>query len=104
MTTILDQVKPWYMREFPTDDLGAEIRDGLTFRDIADGLLAFEDVYGIFGVGDSIVRERIFSELAEILGVDYEIIYLTWISQADYERMQRAKPKPKHDDLVCYWS
>ena len=39
------------------------------------------DVYNILGVGDSMIRERVFEELSKILGVDYDVIYQKWLNQ-----------------------
>ena len=72
-------IKNWYMAAFPSDDLGAEINENATFNDIIHALLAHKDVYTVFGVGDSLVRERIFEELAGLLNVDYDVIYDSWL-------------------------
>ena len=41
---------------------------------------AYEDVYVYLGEGiDSVIRERIFQELADIAEVDYEYIYDQWL-------------------------
>ena len=74
-------VKDWYMKEFSTDDLGAEIVDGLSFQDIYDTLAEGngENIYDVVGVGDSLVRERIFGQLAELAGTSYEKVYDAWL-------------------------
>ena len=42
-----------------------------------------KDIYiTLFGseeLGDSLVRERVFDKLAEIMGVDYNYIYEQWL-------------------------
>lgn len=39
----------------------------------------YKDVYELIGVGDSLVRERLFRRLAEIMEVDYNYIYQQWL-------------------------
>lgn len=71
------KIKEWYMKEYPTDELGAEINNEITFEDLFVAL--DKDVYEVLGVGDSIVRERCFEKLAEIMNVAYEDIYYKWL-------------------------
>lgn len=72
-------VKEWYLKEYNTDDLGTEINDETTFYDIFWALDRHKDIYELIGVGDSIVRERIFKKLAEIMKCDYNYIYNQWL-------------------------
>ena len=37
------------------------------------------DVYEVIGVGDSLVRERLFEALADVTHYDYDTIYLSLI-------------------------
>ena len=76
------QVKPWYMKEYPDDDMGEDIDDGLTFEDIFQCLDSYDDIYKYIP-GDSIIRERIFSKLAELMDVDYDYVYDQWLKSAD---------------------
>jgi hypothetical protein len=39
-------------------------------------------VYEALGVCDSLVRERVFGELAKIMNVDYDCIYEQWLKSA----------------------
>jgi len=66
--------KQWYMRVFETDSLGKHLNDG-TFHDLYVALHEGNDIYEEIGVVDSVVRERLLSELANRLGVDYSVIY-----------------------------
>lgn len=72
------KLRNWYMENFPTDDLGNEINPDATFQDLLDALEFWWDVYEIIGVGDSVIRERLFAGLAEITGVNYDCIYEKW--------------------------
>ena len=76
-TTDKAKIKEWYMKEYPTDELGAEINNEITFKDLFVAL--DKDVYEVLGVGDSIIRERCFEKLAEIMNVDYDYIFEKWL-------------------------
>lgn len=72
-------VKQWYVSKHASDELGRELDDTLTFQRLWDGLNKGVDVYELLGVGDSIVREFVFDELAKRKGVDYDVIYNMWL-------------------------
>ena len=72
------KLRNWYMENFPTDELGNDINPDATFQDLLDALEFWWDVYEIIGVGDSVIRERLFAGLAEITGVNYDCIYEKW--------------------------
>lgn len=78
-----DKVKEWYVSKYPDDDMGEDIDPELSFYGIFDALDNYEDIYEVIGVGDSIIRERIFSELADRMGVDYDYVYDQWLRSAD---------------------
>ena len=75
---IHQNIRDWYIKAFPTDELGPQIKD-ITFSDLVDSMNCGEDVYKTLGVNDSIVRERIFDRIATTLEVDYEVIYQKWL-------------------------
>lgn len=83
-------VRKWYMKTYPTDELGDEIDKRISLWDVYEYLSQGRDAYKIIGVGDSIVRERIFEKLSKVLGVDYDTIYNMWESV-----VSEAKGKPK---------
>lgn len=72
-------IKEYYMAAFPTDELGAEINPNATFKGLDFTLGEYGDVYEYIGVGDSLIRERCFEKLAEIMGVEYDVIYSKWL-------------------------
>ena len=76
------KVRKWYMKNFPTDNLGKEIKKGLTFADVMFGL-AYQrnNIYEVIGEVDSIIRERIFGELSKIMGCSYNKIYYLWLGR-----------------------
>ena len=71
-------VRTWYMAAYPMDDLGERVRAGITFRDVLNALYAGDDVYECIGIHDSVVRSRVFEELAVIAGVSYSDIFGLW--------------------------
>lgn len=73
------KIKEWYTKEYPTDELGAEINNDITFYDLFVVLDRYKDVYEALNVCDSIIRERVFGKLAEIMEVDYDYIYMQWL-------------------------
>ena len=76
-------IKQWYLEAYPNDTLGGEIREGLTFSDAYRALENKACIYEALGVCDSVIRERVFDQLAQISGVDYGVIYDMWC----YEKM-----------------
>lgn len=74
-----NNIKQWYVLNHASDELGHKLDDTLTFQGLWDGLNKGIDIYGLLGVGDSIIRERVFDELAKRKGVDYDVIYNMWL-------------------------
>lgn len=79
-------IKKWYMRSYPTDELGEELNDDVTFKDLWDALNNKQDVYEIMGVADSVVRERLFEYLSLVYDVDYDVVYKKWLDSDDYAK------------------
>ena len=74
-------IKEFYLNEYPTDELGVELIETATFVGLLDVLHNnTKDVYDYIGVGDSIVRERVFERLAEILEMPYDYVYKLWLN------------------------
>ena len=73
-------IKWWYIANYPTDDLGKSLDRDATFEGLFFTLANGEDVYRYIGVGDSVIRERLFEKLADITGFDYDYIYDLWMS------------------------
>jgi hypothetical protein len=72
-------IRDWYLLEFSEDRLGEEINEGITFADLFHELDRRKDVYLFLGGIDSVIRERVFTKLAEIMEVDYDYIYDQWL-------------------------
>ena len=72
-------IKEFYLENYPTDDLGIELKDNTTFTGLLNELHNGNDVYDYIGVGDSLVRERLFEELAKQLNKPYDYVYNMWL-------------------------
>lgn len=74
------RVKETYVKNFPTDELGNDISDGLTYLDLFNGMLEGKDIYDMLKVSDSLIRERVLKKLSDLMGVDYDIVYYLWLN------------------------
>jgi hypothetical protein len=73
-------IREFYLKNYPTDELGLEINETATFPGLLNLLTLGGDVYEYIGVGDSWVRELVFKELAERTYHSTEWIYNLWRS------------------------
>lgn len=73
------EIKQWYLENYANDTIGKELKDGVTFNDLFYTLDRYKDIYETLGDIDSIVRERVFQKLAELMQVDYDYIYDQWL-------------------------
>lgn len=81
------KIKKWYSVNYPTDEMIEDMNEKVTFGHLLGALNNYENVYRyIFknGSGDSIIRERVFSKLAEILNIKYEVIYKKWLECKEF--------------------
>ena len=72
-------IKQFYLEMYPTDDMGKDIKDDATFVGLVTQLFGDGDVYDYLGVYDSLIRERLFSELAKQLKTSYDYVYNLWL-------------------------
>ena len=72
-------IRGFYMTHYPTDELGVELNQNSTFSGLLNQLVIGGDVYEYIGVGDSIIRERLFERLAEELETSYDYVYNLWL-------------------------
>lgn len=77
MRTSNINIQSWYLKEFSTDELGREINPKATFKGL---FINVQQVYDYLKVYDSLVRERVFSELAKRMNVDYSVVYNKWLN------------------------
>jgi|TARA_R110000796_G_scaffold618_1_gene2133 hypothetical protein len=73
-------IKEFYLNNYPTDELGVELNENTNFTGLLNELVTNNDIYGYIGVGDSIIRERLFSKLSEILNCPYDYVYDLWLN------------------------
>ena len=74
-------LKEWYVKAFPTDDLG-EYLNNISFEEIYKQLYKGIDIYEVIGVWDSLVRERVFLEMSERFDMEPEVLYTMWLNNA----------------------
>ena len=72
-------IKQFYLETYPTDDMGKDIKDDATFVGLVTQLFGEGDVYDYLGVYDSLIRERLFSELAKQRKTSYDYVYNLWL-------------------------
>jgi len=76
-------IREFYLKNYPTDELGEELDQDATFAGLLDQLNTSKNVYTYIGIGDSLIRERLFRSLAEQLRKPYEYVYLLWSSNGE---------------------
>jgi hypothetical protein len=62
------KIKDWYIKNYPTDELGEEINDTMTFKGFWAATSQGYNPYEVLGVHDSVVRERVEEKLSKMLG------------------------------------
>ena len=72
------KIREFYLEAYPSDDMGKGINPKATFVGLLNELFVGRDVYEYLYVYDSIIRERVFEQLAEELGLGYEYVYKLW--------------------------
>lgn len=77
----MSYLREFYLNNYPTDELGVEINPNASFAGLLNQLIIDGDVYDYIGVGDSIIRERLFEGLAEELGTSYDYVYNLWVNE-----------------------
>ena len=83
-------ISAWYAAEFSDDEMKDEIYTGVSFQKLYD-MLSSNDLYSIIGIDDTVVRERCFSKLAELMQVDYSVIYEKWLNAKIPDMLNPAK-------------
>ena len=81
-------IKHWYLKNYPMDELGEEIRNTSFLEiykciDTGYGNDIYSYIFETEGEADSIIRERLFEALAEIFKSDYSYIYDKWLQGAN---------------------
>jgi len=73
-------IREYYLEAYPTDELGVELNETPTFPGLLNQLIVDGDIYRYIGVGDSLVRERLFEKLADELKVSYDYVNNLWLN------------------------
>lgn len=75
------KVAEWYREAYPEDTgMHEELNKDVAFVDVMFALGKGDSIYSLLCCDDSIVRERVFDELAKLANVDYNIIYYKWLN------------------------
>jgi hypothetical protein len=72
-------IREYYMENFPTDELGVEINENATLEGLYAVLTIGGDVYEYIGVGDSMIRERLFWAVSQLTSTPYNDLYAKWL-------------------------
>ena len=73
-------LRKWYVKTYPDDDLGKDLRTGITLKTIWELMNQNYDFYEIVGGdADSVIRERVFEEIAKENSIEYSDVYDIWM-------------------------
>ena len=72
-------IKEFYLKNYPTDEMGEDINENANFTGLITQIFGGFDIYEYLGVYDSLVRERLFQELANQLNKPYDFVYQLWL-------------------------
>ena len=88
-------VGSWYVFTFPTDEHGIDIKPQITFGQLNEMIEKGSDMYAEMGTADSVIRERCFEKLAEIMNVEYSVIYDKWLAGNEQKTQEPKKETPE---------
>lgn len=77
----MDNIREFYCKNYPLDELGLDINEHANFVGLLHAIYTGQNVYHYIGVYDSLMRESIFEELANILGVSYGYVFDLWMNE-----------------------
>jgi hypothetical protein len=73
----MNNIKKWYTTAFGSDELSQEINPTATFIGLIGNI---RNTYDYIGVADSLVRERLFERIAELMECSYDEVYDLWVN------------------------
>lgn len=82
---ILSNVKNTYRHIYPKDKDVQYIKENISFVNVLAEMQNGNDFYDITFTdqySDSLMRERIFTILSKVSGIDYDKIYYMWLNNA----------------------
>lgn len=76
-------ISEWYAEEYPDDTEVMYDANDVSFDDVLQMMVQYGggNFYDYVGVGDSVVRNRIFEKIADIYGVSYDDVYHLWLDE-----------------------
>lgn len=72
-----EKVRDWYLRTCPTDTEGDRIDEDVTFAMYLIDFARTGTAY-LYGIDDSIVRQRVMAATAHVMGLEYNTVYDLW--------------------------
>ena len=77
------KIKAWFLKAHPEEEyFGKQLNANATFQGLYETIKNKQNVYNYIGLQDSVVREYIFQELADILHQNYQMIYKMWLGDS----------------------
>lgn len=75
-------IKSWYKKNYPHDEVGDTLSSTVTFLELNNLLNSgYGDVYTLLGGdADTVIRERCFEKLSELIDCNYDSIYYKWLN------------------------
>lgn len=77
---VLSKVKDAYTHVHKEDSLGEYLNPKITFVELLAAIKNGKDFYDLIGVSDSVIRERVFVQMALLFGLKYDDIYEIWLN------------------------
>ena len=75
----MSDIHDWYRKNYPNDELGKNINH-VGFQETYQNMNKGKDFYKTVGVSDSVVRERVFSQMAKENKTSYDNVYNRWMN------------------------
>ena len=67
--------------EIKSCETNSLVKEGVRYMDVLTALVNGSDVYEVMGHdADSFDREHVFQRLSELLGCEYDSVYLLWLN------------------------
>lgn len=92
MTDLNSNIKKWYRESYKLfaeeegfdsvidKEAEEDLEENITFGELYERMKNKEYIYDIIGDVDSVVREKIMAKLADILGVEYDVIFKLYLN------------------------
>ena len=83
-------LREYYTTTFKEDLEGLKIDSQYTFKDLHDMMYYHDDIYRYLDI-DSVIRERLFKKLSQLMNVDYDYVYNLWLGNIKNEDIIKVK-------------